>query len=186
MTFRKAPRSNLRFDPDGIRPAFAPGSVSMTRFRSVLPRTSVSRSACSAGSVASLAVLGRPRYSADHADRTRGARMRRMSRALHPCRCWSMPTTAYGNALNVRRTVQELEDGGARRRADHRGHPCLPQALRTKGGTQLIPLEEGRRQDEGCAGWRADDPALGHHGAPPVPRRSPVSMRQSRRAEMGL
>src|ERR1700751_2491260 len=90
------------------------------------------------GSVASLAVLGDPDITLITLTEL-AEQMRRMSRGA------SLPVLVdadhgYGNALNVRRTVQELEVAGAA------GLPIedtlLPQAFgQTK--TQLISLEEG-------------------------------------------
>src|SRR6202007_326255 len=90
------------------------------------------------GSVASLAVLGDPDIIlitlTELADQ-----MRRMSRAAAP------PVLVdadhgYGNALNVRRTVQELETAGAAGLTIE--DTLLPQAFGV-ADPQLIPLEEG-------------------------------------------
>ena len=90
------------------------------------------------GSVASLAVLGDPDIAlitlAELAEQ-----MRRMSRAA------SLPVLVdadhgYGNALNVRRTIEELETAGAAGLTIE--DTLLPQAF-GQSGTQLISLEEG-------------------------------------------
>jgi carboxyvinyl-carboxyphosphonate phosphorylmutase len=90
------------------------------------------------GSVASLAVLGDPDIAlitlAELAEQ-----MRRMSRAAE------LPVLVdadhgYGNAMNVRRTVWELEVAGAAGLTIE--DTLLPQAF-GQAGTQLISLEEG-------------------------------------------
>ncbi|MEA2888267.1 MAG: oxaloacetate decarboxylase [Bradyrhizobium sp.] len=90
------------------------------------------------GSVASLAVLGDPDITlitlTELADQ-----MRRMSRAA------ALPVLVdadhgYGNALNVRRTVEELEAAGAAGLTIE--DTLLPQAF-AQARTQLISLEEG-------------------------------------------
>ena len=103
------------------------------------------------GSVASLAVLGDP----DIALITLTAlaeQMRRMSRAA------ALPVLVdadhgYGNALNVRRTVQELEAAGAAALTIE--DTLLPQAFgETK--TQLISLEEGVGKMKAALDGRGD------------------------------
>jgi carboxyvinyl-carboxyphosphonate phosphorylmutase len=90
------------------------------------------------GSVASLAVLGDPDIALITLTEL-AEQMRRMSRAA------ALPVLVdadhgYGNALNVRRTVQELETAGAAGLTIE--DTLLPQAVgQTK--TQLISLEEG-------------------------------------------
>src|SRR3984885_2695582 len=90
------------------------------------------------GSVASLAVLGDPDIALITLTEL-AEQMRRMSRAA------TLPVLVdadhgYGNALNVRRTVQELEAAGAGGLTIE--DTLLPQAFgETK--TQLISLEEG-------------------------------------------
>src|SRR3954463_6019726 len=103
------------------------------------------------GSVASLAVLGDPDITlitlTELADQ-----MRRMSRA------GSLPVVVdadhgYGNALNVRRTVQELEAAGAAGVTIE--DTLLPQAYgQTK--TQLISLEEGGGKMKAALDGRGD------------------------------
>lgn len=90
------------------------------------------------GSVASLAVLGDPDIALITLTEL-AEQMRRMSRASH------LPVLVdadhgYGNALNVRRTVEELETSGAAGLTIE--DTLLPQAF-GQSATQLIPLEEG-------------------------------------------
>ena len=90
------------------------------------------------GSVASLAVLGDPDVALITLTEL-AEQMRRMSRAA------SLPVLVdadhgYGNALNVRRTVQELETAGAAGLTIE--DTLLPQAF-GQAATQLISLEEG-------------------------------------------
>jgi oxaloacetate decarboxylase len=106
------------------------------------------------GSVASLAVLGDPDIAlitlTELADQ-----MRRMSRAS------ALPVLVdadhgYGNALNVRRTVQELEAAGAAGLTIE--DTLLPQAF-GEAKTQLISLEEGVGKMKGALDGR-NDPSL--------------------------
>jgi oxaloacetate decarboxylase len=90
------------------------------------------------GSVASLAVLGEPDITLITLTEI-AEQMRRMSRAA------ALPVLVdadhgYGNALNVRRTVQELETAGAAGLTVE--DTLLPQAF-GQAKTQLISLEEG-------------------------------------------
>jgi carboxyvinyl-carboxyphosphonate phosphorylmutase len=90
------------------------------------------------GSVASLAVLGDPDIALITLTEL-AEQMRRMSRAA------GLPVLVdadhgYGNALNVRRTVQELEAAGAAGLTIE--DTLLPQAF-GQAGPQLISLEEG-------------------------------------------
>jgi oxaloacetate decarboxylase len=90
------------------------------------------------GSVASLAVLGDPDIALITLSEL-AEQMRRMSRAA------SLPVLidadhGYGNALNVRRTIEELETAGAAGLTIE--DTLLPQAFGQRG-TQLISLEEG-------------------------------------------
>src|SRR4030088_3590715 len=106
------------------------------------------------GSVASLAVLGDPDVTLITLTEL-AEQMRRMSRAA------SLPVLVdadhgYGNALNVRRTVQELETAG------RAGVPIEDTLLRqafVQSWTQLIPLEEGVGKMKAALDAR-DDPAL--------------------------
>jgi carboxyvinyl-carboxyphosphonate phosphorylmutase len=90
------------------------------------------------GSVASLAVLGDPDVALITLTEL-AEQMRRMSRA------GSLPVLVdadhgYGNAMNVRRTIEELESAGAAGLTIE--DTLLPQAF-GQSGTQLIPLAEG-------------------------------------------
>src|SRR5579859_7471543 len=90
------------------------------------------------GSVASLAVLGDPDIALITLSEL-AEQMRRMSRAS------SLPVVVdadhgYGNALNVRRTIEELETAGAAGLTIE--DTLLPQAF-GQGPTQLISLQEG-------------------------------------------
>src|SRR3984885_5515179 len=90
------------------------------------------------GSVASLAVLGDPDVTLITLTEL-AEQMRRMSRA------GALPVLVeadhgYGNALNVCRTVEELETAGAAGLTIE--DTLLPQAF-GQSGTQLISLEEG-------------------------------------------
>ena len=106
------------------------------------------------GSVASLAVLGDPDIALITLTEL-AEQMRRMSRAA------ALPVLVdadhgYGNALNVRRTVQELEAAGAAGLTIE--DTLLPQAFgQTK--TQLISLEEGVGKMKAAVDGRGD-PAL--------------------------
>jgi carboxyvinyl-carboxyphosphonate phosphorylmutase len=103
------------------------------------------------GSVASLAVLGDPDIALITLTEL-AEQMRRMSRAA------SLPVLVdadhgYGNALNVRRTVQELEAAGAAGLTIE--DTLLPQAYgQTKA--QLISLEEGVGKMKAALDGRGD------------------------------
>jgi carboxyvinyl-carboxyphosphonate phosphorylmutase len=106
------------------------------------------------GSVASLAVLGDPDIALITLTEL-AEQMRRMSRAA------SLPVLVdadhgYGNALNVRRTVEELETAGAAGLTIE--DTLLPQAF-GQTGTQLISLEEGVGKMRAALDARSD-PAL--------------------------
>lgn len=103
------------------------------------------------GSVASLAVLGDPDVTLITLTEL-AEQMRRMSRAA------VLPVLAdadhgYGNALNVRRTVQELEAAGA---AGLTIEDTLLPAVFGEAKTQLIPLEEGVGKMKAALGGRSD------------------------------
>src|SRR3954469_14832176 len=90
------------------------------------------------GSVASLAVVGDPAVALITLTEL-AEQVRRMSRAS------TLPVIVdadhgYGNALNVRRTVEELETAGAAGLTIE--DTLLPQAF-GQSGMQLIPLAEG-------------------------------------------
>jgi carboxyvinyl-carboxyphosphonate phosphorylmutase len=90
------------------------------------------------GSVASLAILGDPDVALITLSEL-AEQMRRMSRAS-PLPVLVDADHGYGNALNVRRTVQELEVAGAAGLTIE--DTLLPQAY-GEVATQLIVLEEG-------------------------------------------
>ena len=103
------------------------------------------------GSVASLAVLGDPDIALITLTEL-CEQMRRMSRAA------SLPVLVdadhgYGNALNVRRTVQELEAAGAAGLTIE--DTLLPQAF-GQAGTQLISIEEGVGKMKAALDGRSD------------------------------
>lgn len=103
------------------------------------------------GSVASLAVLGDPDITLITLTEL-AEQMRRMSRAA------ALPVLVdadhgYGNALNVRRTVQELEAAGAAGLTIE--DTLLPQPFGEKK-TQLISLAEGVGKMKAAASGRGD------------------------------
>jgi carboxyvinyl-carboxyphosphonate phosphorylmutase len=103
------------------------------------------------GSVASLAVLGDPDVTLITLTEL-AEQMRRMSRAS------TLPVLVdadhgYGNALNVRRTVQELEAAGAAGLTIE--DTLLPQAF-GQAKTQLISLEEGVGKIKAALSGRSD------------------------------
>lgn len=105
-----------------------------------------------AGSVASLAVLGAPDLIvltlsefADQALRiNRAANLPLMVDADH----------GYGNALNVRRTVEELETAGVAALTIE--DTDLPQPYGTVGATRLLPVEEGVGKMKAALSGRQD------------------------------
>jgi oxaloacetate decarboxylase len=117
------------------------------------------------GSVASLAVLGDPDIALITLTEL-AEQMRRMSRAA------SLPVLVdadhgYGNALNVRRTVQELDAAGAAGLTIE--DTLLPQAFgQTKA--QLISLEEGVGKMKAALDGRGDPTLviMARTGAPSV------------------
>ena len=103
------------------------------------------------GSVASLAVLGEPDTALITLTEL-AEQMRRMSRAA------ALPVLVdadhgYGNALNVRRTVQELETAGAGGLTIE--DTLLPQAF-GEPKAQLISLEEGAGKMKAALDGRGD------------------------------
>ena len=103
------------------------------------------------GSVASLAILGDPDVALITLTEL-AEQMRRMSRAS------ALPVLVdadhgYGNALNVRRTVQELEAAGAAGLTIE--DTLLPQAY-GEGPTQLISIEEGIGKMKAALDGRGD------------------------------
>ena len=114
------------------------------------------------GSVASLAVLGDPDIALITLTEL-AEQVRRMSRAS------ALPFLVdadhgYGNALNVRRTVQELEAAGAAGLTIE--DTLLPQAF-GEAGTQLISLDEGVGKMKAALDGRGDPSLviLGRTGA---------------------
>jgi oxaloacetate decarboxylase len=106
------------------------------------------------GSIASLAVLGDPDIALITLTEL-AEQMRRMSRAA------ALPVLVdadhgYGNALNVRRTVEELETAGAAGLTIE--DTLLPQPF-GQSGVQLISLEEGVGKIKAAVDARGD-PAL--------------------------
>jgi carboxyvinyl-carboxyphosphonate phosphorylmutase len=106
------------------------------------------------GSVASLAVLADPDIALITLTEL-AEQMRRMARAS-PLPVLVDADHGYGNALNVRRTVQELETAGAAGLTIE--DTLLPQAF-GQSGTQLISLEEGIGKMKAAVEAR-DDSAL--------------------------
>jgi carboxyvinyl-carboxyphosphonate phosphorylmutase len=103
------------------------------------------------GSVASLAVLGDPDIALITLTEL-AEQMRRMSRAA------ALPVLVdadhgYGNALNVRRTIEELETAGAAGLTIE--DTLLPQAY-GEAGPQLISLEEGIGKMKAALDGRGD------------------------------
>src|SRR5471030_1090523 len=103
------------------------------------------------GSVASLAVLGDPDVALITLTEL-AEQMRRMSRAA------ALPVLVdadhgYGNALNVRRTVQELEAAGAAGLTIE--DTLLPQTF-GQAKTELISLEEGVGKMKAALSGRGD------------------------------
>jgi len=103
------------------------------------------------GSVASLAVLGDPDIALITLTEL-AEQMRRMSRAA------ALPVLVdadhgYGNALNVRRTVEELEVAGAAGLTIE--DTLLPQSF-GEAKTQLIPLAEGVGKMKAAIDGRGD------------------------------
>ena len=103
------------------------------------------------GSVASLAVLGDPDIALITLTEL-CEQMRRMSRAA-PLPVLVDADHGYGNALNVRRTVQELEAAGAAGLTIE--DTLLPQAF-GQARTQLISLEEGVGKMKAALDGRSD------------------------------
>ena len=117
------------------------------------------------GSVASLAVLGDPDIALITLTEL-AEQMRRMSRAS------ALPVLVdadhgYGNAMNVRRTIEELQTAGAAGLTIE--DTLLPQAF-GQTATQLISLEEGVGKMKAALEARGD-PSLviiGRSGAPSI------------------
>lgn len=119
-----------------------------------------------AGSVASMTVLGAPDIVlltlsefADQAYRIcRAGNLALMVDADH----------GYGNALNVRRTVEELETAGIAGLTIEDTE--LPQAFGTVGSTRLIPVDEGIGKMKAALDARQDPNLviIGRTGAPQI------------------
>ena len=129
------------------------------------------------GSVASLAVLGDPDIALITLTEL-AEQMRRMSRAA------ALPVLVdadhgYGNALNVRRTVQELEAAGSRR-SHHRGHAAAAGLRREEHPADFAGGR--RRQDEGRG--RRPQRSLARHPGAYGGYRSPRSAMRSKRARL--
>jgi len=109
-----------------------------------------------AGSVASLAVLGTPDIVlltlTEFADQAY-----RINRATDNLPLLVDADHGYGNALNVKRTVEELETAGVAALTIE--DTLLPQAFGTVGETHLIPVEEGVGKMKAALAGR-QDPSL--------------------------
>jgi carboxyvinyl-carboxyphosphonate phosphorylmutase len=119
-----------------------------------------------AGSVASMAVLGLP-------DIVMLTLTEFADQAYRICRASNMPLMVdadhgYGNALNVRRTVEELENAGIAGLTIEDTE--LPQAFGTVGSTRLISIEEGVGKMRAALDARQDPDLviIGRTGAPQI------------------
>jgi carboxyvinyl-carboxyphosphonate phosphorylmutase len=119
-----------------------------------------------AGSVASMAVLGAP-------DIVMLTLTEFADQAYRICRAGSLPLMVdadhgYGNALNVRRTVEELESAGVAGLTIEDTE--LPQAFGTVGSTRLISVEEGVGKMRAALDARQDPDLviIGRTGAPQI------------------
>lgn len=119
-----------------------------------------------AGSIASMAVLGAPDIVlltlTEFADQ-----------AYRICRAGTLPLMVdadhgYGNALNVRRTVEEMENAGIAALTVEDTE--LPQAFGTVGSTRLISIEEGVGKMRAALDARQDPDLviIGRTGAPQI------------------
>lgn len=105
-----------------------------------------------AGSIASLAVLGAP-------DLTLITLTEFAEQAHRICRAGKLPLLAdadhgYGNALNVMRTVEELETAGIAALTIE--DTALPQAFGANPAAKLIPVEEGVGKMKAAVAARRD------------------------------
>ena len=105
-----------------------------------------------AGSIASLAVLGAP-------DLTLITLTEFAEQAHRICRTGTLPLLVdadhgYGNALNVMRTVEELETAGIAALTIE--DTALPQAFGAGAAAQLIPIEEGVGKMKAAVAARRD------------------------------
>ena len=119
-----------------------------------------------AGSVASMAVLGAP-------DTVLLTLTEFADQAYRVCRAGNLPLRVdadhgYGNAMNVRRTVEELETAGIAGLTIEDTE--LPQAFGTVGSTRLIPIEEGVGKMRAALDARQDPNLviIGRTGAPQI------------------
>src|SRR3954464_8856759 len=148
MAFRKR-RENLRAILSGsacVRPASVYDAISIRIAEDLGFEVGMF-----GGSVASLAVLGDPDITLITLTEL-AEQMRRMARAA------ALPVLVdadhgYGNALNVRRTVQELEAAGAAGLTIE--DTLLPQAY-GESKTQLISLDEGVGKMKAALDGRGD------------------------------
>jgi len=105
-----------------------------------------------AGSVASLAVLGAP-------DLIQLTLSEFAAQAYRICRAGNLPLLVdadhgYGNALNVKRTVEELETAGVAALTIE--DTDLPQPFGTGGAARLIPIAEGVGKMQAALAGRQD------------------------------
>lgn len=105
-----------------------------------------------AGSIASLAVLGAP-------DQTLITLTEFAGQAHRICRAGALPLLVdadhgYGNALNVMRTVEELETAGVAALTIE--DTALPQAFGAGGEARLIAIEEGVGKMKAALAARCD------------------------------
>jgi len=105
-----------------------------------------------AGSVASLVVLGAP-------DLTLITLTEFAEQAHRICRAGKLPLLVdadhgYGNALNVMRTVEELETAGIAALTIE--DTALPQAFGAGGAIKLLPIEEGAGKMKAALAGRRD------------------------------
>jgi carboxyvinyl-carboxyphosphonate phosphorylmutase len=119
-----------------------------------------------AGSVASMAVLGAP-------DIVMLTLTEFADQAYRICRAGNLPLMVdadhgYGNALNVRRTVEELETAGVSGLTIEDTE--LPQAFGMVGSTRLISIEEGVGKMRAALDARQDPNLviIGRTGAPQI------------------
>lgn len=105
-----------------------------------------------AGSIASMTVLGAP-------DLIVLSLSELAEQAYRICRAGELPLLVdadhgYGNALNVKRTVEELEAAGVAGLSIE--DTLLPQPFGKPGGIQLIPVEEGLGKMRAALTGRSD------------------------------
>ncbi len=119
-----------------------------------------------AGSVASLAVLGAP-------DLIVLTLTEFAEQATRICRAGSLPLLVdadhgYGNALNAKRTVEELENAGVAALTIE--DTVLPRPFGKRGAAQLIPIDEAVGKLEAALAGRQDPTLIvvGRTGAVPV------------------